>query len=219
MPQKLFRLKCLNFYLILKRFNTYLLLQFSFRVTGQNWTMVDTFGKKKKKKNYVTGFFARYFRIMLKKPDREDRGLNKRDFYDGLNAGRKRLWSSSLTDTLSHTRARAHIHTAHPPSRSFTRSHCAMHSSILLYLGLRRRLGRRTKANWNAPVSAFLTWRMAREMQLGPAATLASVCQHGAARKNLATLLPCSVNTFSFLKFGYFWFEIRESNAAQKNKV
>ena len=47
-----------------------------------------------------------------------------------------------------------------------------MHSSILLYLGQWRRLERRTKANWNAPVSAFLTWCMAHEMQLGPAATL-----------------------------------------------
>lgn len=28
---------------------------------------------------------------------------------------------------------------------------------------------RRTKANWNAPVSAFLTWYMAHEMQPGPA--------------------------------------------------
>lgn len=72
-----------------------------------------------------------------------------------------------------------HTHTtALPPSLSFTHSHCAMHSSILLYLGQRRRLGRHTKANWNAPVSAFLTWCMAHKMQLGPAATLASVPKH-----------------------------------------
>lgn len=31
---------------------------------------------------------------------------------------------------------------------------------------------RRTKANWNAPVSAFLTWCMAHEMQPSPAVAL-----------------------------------------------
>lgn len=52
--------------------------------------MEDTFGVGGEGGgHYVTGFFARYFRIMLKKLNREDRGLNTRDLCDGLNAGRK----------------------------------------------------------------------------------------------------------------------------------
>lgn len=46
-------------------------------------------GEKKKKKTLHNWIFARYFRIMLKKLNGEDRGLNKRDLCDGLNAGRK----------------------------------------------------------------------------------------------------------------------------------
>lgn len=90
--------------------------------------MVDTFRKKKKKlRNWI---FARYFRIMLQKLDREDRGLNKRDSYDGLNAGRKWLWSSSLSDTrCTHT----HTHTG-PPSllliHSVTLCDALLHSSL-----------------------------------------------------------------------------------------
>lgn len=61
---------------------------------------------------------------MLKKPDREDRGLNKRDFYDGLNARRKWLWSSSLADTHTHS----------PPSlsliHSLTLCDALLHSSL-----------------------------------------------------------------------------------------
>lgn len=49
-----------------------------------------------------------------------------------------------------------------------------MHSSILVYLRHWRQPGRHTKANWNAPVSAFLTWCMAPQMQFGPAAAAAS---------------------------------------------
>lgn len=76
---------------------------------------------------------------MLKKLDREDRGLNKRETsLMGSNAGRKWLWSTSLTDTHRTT----HTHTySHQPSlllphlllsliHSLTLCDALLHSSV-----------------------------------------------------------------------------------------
>lgn len=65
-----------------------LLLRFGFKVTEMEDTfgVVVVVGGGKTLHNWI---FVRYFRIMLKKLNGEDRGLNKRDLCDGLNAGRK----------------------------------------------------------------------------------------------------------------------------------
>lgn len=85
-----------------------------------------------------------FFRITPKKlageREREraqNTGLNKRDFCDGLNAGRKWLWSSSLTLIffLCLLQTHTHIHThTHPPSfsliHSLTLGDALLHSSL-----------------------------------------------------------------------------------------
>lgn len=159
-------------------------MQFSCKVTGQNWTMVGTY--RVELHNWTIGGISG---LRLKSLSEKTEDLTRERLLWWFECWRKWLGSSSLTHSLTHTLSvylrlkRTHTHTCThtavpPPCLSFTHSHWVMHSSILLYLGHWRRPGRRTKANWNAPVSAFLTWCMAHAMQPGPAATLVSLLEH-----------------------------------------
>lgn len=149
---------------------------------------------------------------MLKKPDREDRGLNKRDFYDGLNARRKWLWSSSLTDTHTHS----------PPSlsliHSLTLCDALLHSSLP---GAVKKARETHKSKLKCSSECFL------DVMHGPWDAARPCCYTckpdvGTVQQKKPCYFPSRTayhpNTLTFLDWDTFWFQTRESNAVQ-NKL